>query len=170
MTIKLKIENPRLWAGYTLVEILVTLTIISLLFTFGYVSFRDFSRRQALINAASMIQGDLRLAQGDATTGQKPDDVSCSAPNTLNSYDFNVFSNAEYMIEANCSGSVTAIIVKDVNLPDGITISTPSPNPLIFKILSQGTNADVVPWVLTVTQAGTLSTTNVSVNSGGDIQ
>jgi prepilin-type N-terminal cleavage/methylation domain-containing protein len=154
--------------GYTLVEILVTLTIIALLFSFGYASFRDYSRRQALSNAVSMIQGDLRIAQGDAVTGQKP--AGCST--TLAGYNFRVVatSPAEYIIEAVCGATTTT--VKDVTMDPGITLNTPSPNPLLFKVLDQGTTAGAGAsnWKLTFTQAGTNNTATVTVTSGGDIQ
>jgi prepilin-type N-terminal cleavage/methylation domain-containing protein len=154
--------------GYTLVEILVALTIIGLLFSFGFVSFRDFSRRQGLSDAAKAIQGDLRLAQGDAITGQKPDNISCNLPKTLDSYSFNVLSDSEYRIEANCFGA--PVVIKDVNLPTDIAISA-SPNPLKFKILGQGTNiASGLNWVLTLTQAGTSNVAKVTVTSGGEIK
>jgi prepilin-type N-terminal cleavage/methylation domain-containing protein len=159
--------------GYTLVEILVALTVIGLLFSFGFVSFRDFSRRQAVADAAKSIQGDLRLAQGNAITGQKPM-PDCGAPKTLDSYSFNIISTnspSEYRIEANCGG--TPVIVKDVTMPTDITIKNPapSPNPLKFKILGQGTNiSSGSNWVLTLIQTGTGNTTNVTVTSGGEIR
>ena len=151
--------------GYTLIEILVALTIIGLIFSFGYVSFRDFSRRQAVIGVAKTIQGDLRLTQGNAMTGQKP--TGCNT--TLDTFSFRIVSPSSYTIEANCGG--TAVSVKDVSLPTGITVSTPSPNPLKFKILGQGTN---IPQggsaVLTLTQTATNNTTTVTVTSGGEIK
>jgi prepilin-type N-terminal cleavage/methylation domain-containing protein len=150
-------------SGYTLIEILVALTIIGLLFSFGYVSFRDFSRRQAVSSAAKMVEGDLRLTQADAITGQKPD--GCNT--TLESYSFNVRSSSRYTIEANCAA--TPIIVKDVNLPSGITIS-PLPGLLKFKVLSQGTNIGAGNWVLTLTQTGTGNIAKVIVTSGGEIK
>jgi len=158
--------------GYTLIEILVALTIIGLLFNFGYVSFRDFSRRQAVAGAAKTIQGDLRLAQENAISGQKPpDNASCKSPlNTLDSYSFTVYPPSEYRIEANCTGSAIAIPIKDVFLPFGITLSTPSPNPLKFKILGQGTNVGASNWILTLTQAGTGNPATVTVTSGGEIR
>lgn len=155
--------------GYTLVEILLALTVIGLLFSFGFVSFRDFSRRQAVADAAKEIQGDLRLAQGDALTGQKPDNPRCRFPKTLNSYSFNVLSNSAYRIEANCVG--VPVVVKSVTMPSDITISTPLPNPLKFKILGQGTNiGSGLTWTLTLTQAGTGNTVDVTVSWGGEIQ
>jgi prepilin-type N-terminal cleavage/methylation domain-containing protein len=149
-------------SAYTLVEILVALTIIGLLFSFGFVSFRDFSRRQAIADAAKMIQGDLRLAQGDAMTGQKPN--GCTT--TLDSYSFNVQSLSRYTIEANCA--VIPPPVKDVTLPSDITIT--APYPLKFKVLGQGTNITGTEWVLTLTQVGTGDTKSVTVTLGGEIK
>lgn len=147
--------------GYTLIEILVVLAIMSLLFNFGSAGFRDFARRQALSGTAKNIQGDLRLAQANAATGQKPS--GCTT--TLDSYSFNVKSASRYTIEANCAVST---IVKDVNLPSGITISTPSLNPLKFKVLSQGTNL-TSDWTLTLSQTGT-NPVMVTVTPGGEIK
>ena len=59
-------------SGFTLIEILVSMTIIGFLFSFGYASFRDFSRRQALAGVVKQVQGDLRLAQQKALSGEKP--------------------------------------------------------------------------------------------------
>jgi prepilin-type N-terminal cleavage/methylation domain-containing protein len=148
--------------GYTLIEILIVLTIMSLLFNFGSAGFKDFSRRQALSGTAKNIQGDLRLAQANAATGQKPS--GCTT--TLDSYSFNVKSVSRYTIEANCVP--VSPIVKDVSLPSGITISTPSPNPLKFKVLSQGTNL-TDDWTLTLSQTGT-NPVIVTVTPGGEIK
>jgi len=156
--------------GYTLIEILITLTIVALLFGFGYASFRDFSRRQALSNAVSAVQGDLRIAQGDAATGQKPADHSCDFPKTLDGYSFVIFPPSEYKIEANCvmGINITTTVVKDVTLDSSLTLS--NPGTLQFKVLDQGTTAATSNWVLTLTQAGTSNTATVTVTMGGDIQ
>ena len=152
--------------GYTLIEILVALTIIGLLFGVGYAGFRDFSRRQAIADAAKEIQGDLRLAQGEAITGKKPE--GCSDTKTLSGYGFRA-DTSKYSIEANCGGSV--IIIKNVDLPPDITLLTPTPNPLLFKVLGQGTNlGSDVNWTLTLTQTGTGNTVTVTVTAGGEVK
>jgi len=164
---KVKNQKLKVKSGYTLVEILVALTIIGLLFSFGFVSFRDFSRRQAVADAAKMIQGDLRLAQGDAMTGQKPN--GCTT--TLDSYSFkivNATSPSEYSVEANCGGE--PFPVKDVILSSDITLTVQGPNPLKFKVLGQGTNITSVDWVLTLTQVGTENAKSVTVTLGGEIK
>ncbi len=163
---KLQITNWK--SGYTLIEILVALTVLGLLFGFGFVSFRDFSRRQALQGAVQSVQGDLRLAQGDALSGEKPS--ACSAD--LNGYSFQVVSASEYKLLANCG--VSPILVKDVVLPSGIIISTPTVNPIMFKTLGQGTNipASNVPasTTITLTQQNTTNSATVTVTIGGQIQ
>lgn len=153
--------------GYTLIEILVALTIIALIFSIGYVNFRDFSRRQALAGTARSLMGDLRLAQEQATAGKKPAVVACNLPNELNGFNFRVTGTSSYQLEANCSGGNS--LTKAVTLPTGVSVSTPSPNPITFKILGQGTNlsADAT---LTLTQAGTTNTRLVTVTSGGEIK
>jgi prepilin-type N-terminal cleavage/methylation domain-containing protein len=152
--------------GYTLIEILVSLSVIGIIFTFGYVSYRDFSRRQALADAAKLIQGDLRFAQQNALSGQKPD--GCGSNTTLESYGFDVISQNGYSIEANCGSS--PISVKDVTMPAGIALSVPSPNPLEFKVLGEGTNVGASDWELNIYQTGTELPAVVRVTSSGEIK
>lgn len=163
LMLKLKVS------GYTLIEILVGLTIVGLLFGFGFVSFRDFSRRQALGGAAKIIQGDLRLAQQQALSGKKPNDAKCNSPNSLNAFSFQVNSVSQYTINADCTGGL--VQVKTTNLAGGIMLSTPSPNPVKFKVLGQGTNIPGGSSVaLTLTQAGTANIFTVTISSSGEIK
>lgn len=159
-------------SGYTLIEILVALTIVGLLFGFGFVNFRDFSRRQIVIGTADKIRGDLRLAQADANSGQKPEGVECDSPSVLDSIGLNVVAENEYTIEAHCAGAAPATVeIKNVVLSSDISISTPNPNPINFKVLGQGTNIPAAgSAVITITQEGTTNTTTITVTGGGKIQ
>lgn len=157
--------------GYTLIEILVGLSIIGLLFAVGYVNFRDFSRRQAIAGAGKLLQGDLRVAQQLALSGQKPTDANCAGTNGLTGYYFEL-SSTEYKIYAGCSGGVSTEITKEIFLPTGISVSPlPSPNPILFKVLGHGTNipeggtAEII-----LIQSQTNNTFTVTVGAGGDIQ
>lgn len=155
--------------GYTLIEILVSLSIVALLFGLGYVSFRDFARRQALSGVAKVLKGDLRFAQELALSGQKPDDSACNSPNVLDSYGFDVSSTTSYRIVANCSGG--SVENKSVNLGSDITLSSPSVNPIDFKAIGEGTNIpDGTSATLTLTQDSTGNQFSVTVGSGGEIQ
>ena len=157
--------------GYTLIELLVGITIIGLLFGFGFVSFRDFSRRQALSSAVKTIIGDLRLAQAMAGAGKKPDHAFCRTPAFLENYTIS-FTAAGYSVVADCSGG--NVRIKNVNVPSGITLTLPSPNPIIFRVLGNGTNANNVdagmsPTEIILRQANTGKTGTVVVTSSGDI-
>ncbi|KKQ92404.1 MAG: type II secretory pathway protein LspH [Candidatus Woesebacteria bacterium GW2011_GWA2_40_7] len=163
---KYNIQNT---SAYTLIEILVGLTIIGMLFGFGFTSFRDFSRRQAVGGVGKLVVGDLRLAQEQALSGQKPIDAKCDPPNNLSGFTFTVSSSSQYLVAANCSGG--PVTVKTVNMPDGIILSTPSPNPIEFKVLGHGTNlVSGATAVVTISQVGINNTLDVIVSSSGEIK
>lgn len=153
-------------SGYTLIEILVGLTIVGLIFTYGFVSFREFSRRQSLAGTARKLRGELRLAQELAFAGRKPSDPACNSPNRLTGYNFTVPSSTSYEIYAVCSGG--NVLLKKVDLPGDVTISSTT-SPVLFKVLGQGTNlsSDVT---VTLTQVSTGSTTEVFISPTGEMR
>lgn len=158
--------------GYTMIELLVALTIVGLLFGVGYANFRDFTRRQSLVNSTKKIIGDLRDAQQMALSGQIPNDASCRGNNYLNGYFFRVISANHYEIRASCSGGAVANVAKDVYLPPTVTIVTPfpNPNPILFKVLGNGTNIGATNAQIRVRQSGSSATNIINVSSGGQIQ
>lgn len=155
--------------GFTIIEILVGLTIIGMLFGFGYVSFRDFARRQSIAGVAKTLQGDIRLTQTNALSGIKPDNATCDLPNRLEDWRVRFISATEYRVNYVCSG--TAVNYKVVNMPSGITMSTPAVNPIIFKVLGQGNNIPAATTVtVTLTQSGTGNTQTVTITPGGEVK
>ncbi len=158
-------EMPR--AGYTIIEILAVLSIAGVIFASGFASFRDFSRRQLLSGSLRVLRGDLRLTQEYALIGKKPNDAKCTGLNLLNGYRFFVNSASQYIIRAYCTGG--QVNIKTVDLPSDLTILTPSPNPITFKSLGQGTNLSVDA-VVTLTQVSTGKTESVTVTKGGEIK
>ncbi|MGA3292119.1 MAG: prepilin-type N-terminal cleavage/methylation domain-containing protein [Candidatus Microgenomates bacterium] len=153
--------------GYTLIELLVSLTIIGILFSVSYVGFRDFSRRQALTGVVKQVQGDLRLAQQDALSGTKPS----SGCNSLDGINFSIDSSTTYSIYYVCDGAVLPVPVKPTaTLPPEISISNDT-NPIFFKGLGSGTNIPAGSQAtITVTQIQTGSQANILVGSGGDVK
>lgn len=155
--------------GYTLIEILVSITIIGLIFGFGFVSFREFSRRQALSGTAKNLMGQMRLIQEEAISGKKPDDPVCNAPERLDGYSFRVVDSANYVFAAVCSGGV--VVTKSITLPADISIATPSVNPILFKSLGKGTNIPASTSVtLELSQSGTGYETSIVISFSGDIK
>lgn len=156
------------YSGYTLIEVLVSLTVIGLLFGFGFASFRDFSRRQQLVSVARTVKGELRLIQSKASAGEKSDDAKCNGTNTLSSYGFQIIDTSSYKIVENCLGG--SVDIKTESLPDGISIAS-TQNTIFFKVLGQGTNVSLgSDAVITFSQTGTGNSTSVTVTAGGEIK
>jgi prepilin-type N-terminal cleavage/methylation domain-containing protein len=157
--------------GYTLVEVLVVLSIMAVLFASGYSNYRDFSRRQAITNTSKSLQADLRLAQQTALSGNLPTDSACNGVNRLEGYLFNVVSATTYEIKAKCTGG-TAAPVKTVTLTPGITIAVPfpAPNPILFKVLGQGTNINSAHADIQLVQVSSTSATTIQVFPSGQIE
>jgi prepilin-type N-terminal cleavage/methylation domain-containing protein len=158
--------------AYTLIEILVVLTIVAILFTVGYVGYRDFGRRQALAGIAKQIEGDLRLAQQMALSGEKPQSQAC-LNNALDGISFGISSAPYYYrIRAVCGngGYTTYPLIKEVAFPTDITPTINIATAIIFKVLGQGTNIPGSNAVITLTQAGTNKTISITVEPGGSIR
>jgi prepilin-type N-terminal cleavage/methylation domain-containing protein len=149
--------------GYTLIELLVGITIISIVFTIGFAGFREFSRRQALSGVTKSIKADLRLAQQLSLTGQKPnsDQGTCTQ---LNGYTFKIESITEYTISANCTNANR--VVKTVDLDTNVSIS-PNLSSVQFKVLGQGTNL-VTDYVISLSHSSGAAAT-ITVGTGGEV-
>lgn len=156
------------YKGYTLIEVLVSLTIIGLIFSYGFVNFRDFARRQAVESAKRRLIAELRLTQELAFSGQKPENTNCTSPNTLDGYYFEILSSTRYKVAALCSGG--EVDLKEVDLTGGIFLSIPSPNPILFKILGHGTNISSGEISITLSQSGTTNTQTVTISTTGEIK
>jgi len=155
--------------GYTLIEILVSLTIVGLIFGLGFVGYREFARRQDLLSSIRNLQGNLRFTQELALAGKKP--AGCSV---LDGYNFKIISNTSYEIRALCD--IVPLAEKIVPLPTGITISNLSPdltpsNTILFKTLGAGMNMAVgSSTTITLTQTATGNTNSITVTAGGEIR
>lgn len=167
----MKHEDTPKNSGYTLIELLVAMTIGITVFTVGFAGYRDFSRRQTLGGITKRIKTDLRTAQQLATSGQKPSGVTCTR---LVSYDFDRINSYRYQIIAVCdnSGTLTRNMVKDVDLTTSVSFTSSATgldvaDPISFKVLGQGTNL-----ISDVTIAVTMLsyTDNITVGKGGDIK
>lgn len=147
-------------SAYTLIELLVGMTVIVIVFTVGYASFREFSRRQALTGVVKRLVADLRYTQQLALTGEKPTTGTCT---TLEGYSF-VPASGGYTIWANCSdGDIedkSYVFDTDVSLSGG---------PVRFKILGQGTDLGSEQ-IFTLTHNATGGTATVTVGKDGEIE
>ena len=152
--------------GYTLIEILVGMSIIGLIFSFGYISYRDFARRQSLLGSARRLKADLRLAQEQALAGKKPSSVACTGEGSLNGYDFYVDSTTSYIIQANCVGGLVDEKVVEVSSEISLVAV---PNRFTFKVIGKGTSLSGSA-TITLTQIVTGNTQIITVSPEGEIK
>ena len=148
-------------SAYTLIEILIGLTLVTIVFTIGLAGYRDFSRRQVLSGASKKVISDLRLAQQKASIGQKPD--LCT---TLNGYgvDFNLNSST-YTVFADCSNND---ITETTTTLDGVASSTDFT--IIFKTLGHGTNLAATQLINLYYLGDISKTVSITVGLGGGIK
>lgn len=147
--------------GYTIIELLIVITISVVVFSVGMAGYREFSRRQALTGILKQIKADLRLAQQLALTGQKPESVVCTQ---LSSYTFSRITSDNYQLIANCTNANH--IVKDIIMPVNTTISAGS---VVFKVLGQGTDLSI-PLTYTIANTFADTTGQIIIGVGGDVK
>lgn len=162
-----KIASPQL--GYTLIEILVVMTITGILFTVGYAQFREFSRRQLLTSARRQVEGDLRFAQELAQGNRKPE--SCDNNDPLLGYTVTFDTSSEtYTISPDCTNA-TSDDDRVRQMPNGTQIQSASPTTVQFKPLGQGTDLSPSGMTITLTlTANTSYSTTLNVSPGGEVQ
>ena len=148
--------------GYTLIEILVALTILGLIFFYGFASFREFSRRQALLSSARSLVGEIRLTQEFALSGNKP--AGCIV---LDGFRVK-FSPAQYGVVAVCEAAELSIGKDGISLADGVTLNATVPS-ITFKVLGQGTDIATPDMTITLTQEGTDNVQTIVVSASGEI-
>jgi len=162
-----RLQTRDMKSGYTLIELLVVITIGIIVFSVGIAGYREFSRRQTLTGVSKHLISNLRSAQQQALTGQKPIGVTCSK---LVGYQFTRTSSTNYRIYARCDNSGVFVNheIKSVDLITGTTLTATNSN-ILFKVLGQGTD-------LTVSNDLTLSNTTsgssliITVGPGGSIK
>ena len=151
--------------GYTLIEVIVVLAIMGIVFTMGFVNFQDYSRQQALQAVVKSLQTELKSAQGNAIAGKKP--AACNG--VLDGYQFQRTSPTTYQIAAYCSQNI--VTLKTITLPADFTLQAPTPNPIKFKTLGQGTNIPAgTTATVTVTQISSGKTRSVSIGENGNVE
>ena len=162
-------------SGFTLVEVLVVMTIIGIMFTIGLVNYRDFSRRQTVVAAKRVLDGALRKTQSLAISGTKP--AACGANDVLDGYVFTMTSAVGYTIEARCVvGAIpTDFTVDSGTVGAGVSVSpTGGGSEILFKTLAQGVvfgaGGTQLTFTVSLSQAGVVSNQLVLVTSGGQIK
>lgn len=151
--------------GYTIIELLIVISIMVLLFSFTFTSYRSYQKRQLLESAVRQVTSDLRLAQEYAISGKKPSPSPCDNA-VLQSYSFQRESSTQYRLQAVC-GSSQVDVKGPVELPSGVQMSFSSGDTLSFNVLGRGaTPAQTITLSL---PSGGASTRQIQVKTSGEI-
>lgn len=144
--------------GFTLVELMVTITIIGILVTVGVAGYSRFNQTQTLRTAANDLKNNLRLAQNKALSQQKPSGCTC-----LSGYQV-VISSSSYQMQAFCDldPKIPCGPTETFTMPTRITLS-PSLT-VYFYVLEGGAE----PAAITVSGFGKTPIT-VTVKKTGEI-
>ncbi len=123
-------------SGFSLVELLIVISIIGFLSAAGLASYLNFSRAQLLNQAAEKLVSDLRLAQSLASSGQKPS--LCLLAGKLSGYSLVISSPTTYylLVECGLSENDPDAIIKEESISDSLSMSGFSE--VKFNVLRQG--------------------------------
>lgn len=104
-------------AGFSLIELMVVTVISGVLMAGGIAAYRSIGGKQQVKQAGITFQTNLRLFQGKALAGEKPD--ICAAANKLLYYEVKWISATSYSVKPICSGKATTAVSYD--LDEGIS-------------------------------------------------
>lgn len=163
-------------SGYTLIEVLVGLIILTLLFTGGFTAYRSFVRRQVADNFVAALRVSLNNANQSAISGVKPFPTGICNPNSVpvkSLKGYSVLFDApygHYYIRAVCSDDIS--YPTDTNfLPAGysLQISPASVTTYLIKPLGAGTDL-AGDLQITVTDTTSNYTKSITITPSGVVK
>jgi prepilin-type N-terminal cleavage/methylation domain-containing protein len=126
--------------GFTLIEIIMSITITLLLTGLFVANYNGFNNSQIVNQSTSDIITNLQAARTKATSGVKP-----SGCDTLVGYIVNFPTTGTYTTSALCLVGGSQSTVGDVQvytLPKGVAFPSPTPGPITFYALDRGASVD----------------------------
>lgn len=144
------IRKPK---GFTLIEMIVVITVIAIISSVGIASFVDYSRNQEVNKAVSDMANILQEARSRATSQVKPDVVACRN-NTLSRYRVALCQtdktqclginkqNYHYELQVDCEGNYTFIESGKLSTSSNISFITSDDGKVFsFPIITGGATA-----------------------------
>ena len=160
--------------GFTVIELLITITIAGIVVGGAIAGFVSFSDRQEVLNAAKEVQQMMRTAQSKARVREVPTLVGSEACKTLLGYQVQylatptkTFRIAPYCTTTNHSNGIIGASIDLQTIPTDITVA--APDFVRFGTLESGVSFPTsVSEVLVTLSKGTHSFT-FSISASGNI-
>lgn len=167
-------------SGFTLIEILVVFSLMSIVAGVGFASFVSYSRSQTLTQSASDIKGTVDKARFNAISSVKPPaQAGCGETDSLNSYTFNFCVNfnpsctgsefvngRSYQIHVTC-GSQTPLLVLSKTLPANVSFLSPDSGNQCQDVVFTSVSSAVAGGNCGIKVGGYGNAVNVSIDAGG---
>lgn len=153
--------------GFSLIELLVTVTIIITTTGLSLVGYNTFQERQGLRAAANQLADDLRLTKQKALSGGKPSSW-CASPLKLSAWRLTFGSSTTtYELKAVCSNGSVSATDKSATLLYSSTVS--GSTSVDFKALTGIPTAAATFTVSRTVGGAALTPLTVSVNAAGAV-
>ena len=121
-------------SGFTLIELIVVLSVAAVISLIGIASFVSYSQQQSINTAAADIANMFSLAKSRAASQVKPS--SCSG--ALNGYRISIpdIASKTYQLDAVCSSGDSLILTN--TLPSNISFGSANSTIFTFYVLTGG--------------------------------
>lgn len=123
-----QVSNQSSYQGFTLIEVLIVVSLIILISGFSIAKYNDFNQINKLNKEAEQLYSVLYLARQKTISG----DYSNQSCLEFNGYQIKLINSQEYQLQLLCP---SAIMIATYNLDNNITISFTS-NPIKFSLVN----------------------------------
>ena len=164
--------NPR--SGFTMVELLIVVSIIAILTGALIPSFSGYTKNQALRQAQEQLVNDLFTAQNNALAGRKNTITPVAVTHwglrfntTTPSRDYEFVTTQDAIFTANtCANAVSE---RRVSLSESMEVADNSAQCIFFSLRNGNSSATTTQWVR-VRRAGTTPCYEISITDVGLIK
>ena len=149
--------------GFTLIELMVVLSVTAVLGTLGIAGFTTYNQIQVLQSATSDVVTILNLAKSRAQSQIKPSAL-CSSSGNLEGYKVEILAPKNYTLYLRCSGNDTLVSEEAKTLSGDLSFD--ASRSFFFPIQTGGVQ---VQGTITITHSGNRRSKTVTVNSLGGV-
>lgn len=146
--------------GFTLIEILITLSLVMLLTSVGIVVSLNNIQRNLVNETSSDLRNIMVTARDYALAGRK---ISCST--ALKGWQVDINTTSKQVILSEVCNSIIPFITK--NFSTSLTFTLSGSSSILFSIITGGTNLNSTS---TITISNSQTNSVVTVSPGGAVQ